>query len=147
MLASGCGSKGEVSGKVLYQGKPLAGGVVTFLPASGQGAFVANIGEDGSYHLSKVPAGKMKITVKSTSSNPSLSPMQQKMIKENKKKKKEYTKEELEKLPPEMRKALEDSSSSPGKLVPIPPQYGDPEKSGLECTVTGGKQDHNIELK
>ncbi|HEY7424028.1 MAG TPA: carboxypeptidase-like regulatory domain-containing protein [Gemmataceae bacterium] len=146
LLVAGCSDKGDVSGKVTYNGKPLPGGIVTFFPSSRGGVFNAKINEDGSYSLSKVPAGKMKITVVSTSSKPPLSPMAKKMAQQMKAKKHEFTKEELDKMPAEYRAAL-DPSSGPEKRVPIPPKYVDPEKSGLEYTVLDGKQEHNIELK
>jgi hypothetical protein len=31
-------------------------------------------------------------------------------------------------------------------LPDIPARYGDPQKSGLSCEVTGGSQTHNVEL-
>jgi hypothetical protein len=134
-----------VSGKVLYKGKPLTGGVVTFLPASG-GCVNAKIKEDGSYSMAKAPPGKVKVGVVSTSSKPPPSPTVAKMVREMKgKKKREFTQEELDKRPPEFRDALE-YSSGPGKVVEIPKKYNDAEKSGLEYEVVGGKEEHDIDL-
>jgi hypothetical protein len=52
-----------------------------------------------------------------------------------------------EQLPPDMKKKLESSSTAPAQPIRIPANYADFEKSGLTCTVTGGKQTHDIELK
>jgi hypothetical protein len=143
LLAAGCGSKGDVSGKVLYNGKPLTGGVVTFIPASGKGAYNSNIKEDGSYSMTKVPTGKAKITVKSVAPGGTLSPME-KRIAEGMKgfKKDQLSPEAIEKMP-----GHDKAGSGSGKFVAIPAHYSDPDKSGVEYEVTSGKQDHNIELK
>jgi hypothetical protein len=54
-IYTGCGSSktptAEVSGKVTYQGKPLAAGAVLFQPASGPAA-KGEISPDGSFRLS-----------------------------------------------------------------------------------------------
>ncbi|HEY7423223.1 MAG TPA: hypothetical protein VH682_03180 [Gemmataceae bacterium] len=147
MLAAGCGtSPGQITGAVRYKGKSLSGGIVTFLPASGQGAFNAPIQSDGNYTLYKVPVGKGTITVKSAAdASSSLNPMMQKMVQDIKSGKTQLSPEAREKMPPNVKKALE--SPSPKAFVSIPASYGDPEKSGLELEATGGKQTHDIELK
>lgn len=33
------------------------------------------------------------------------------------------------------------------RYVPIPPQYGDPDKTKLSYEVKSGKQEHDIDLK
>ena len=59
LAASGCGGGGntaKVSGKVTYDGKPVTGGSLTFLPAAKDGKEAmsgsANVGQDGSYTVS-----------------------------------------------------------------------------------------------
>jgi hypothetical protein len=60
---SGCErGRGDVSGTVTLNGKPLPGGMVTFVADNGQ-AEAARIGEDGKYTISNVPAGPARITV------------------------------------------------------------------------------------
>ena len=146
-LTGGCGtSPGQISGTVRYKDKPLSGGIVTFFPTSGQGAFNAPIQSDGSYTLYKAPAGKGKLAVKSApDASSSLNPMMQKMVQDIKSGKMQLSPEAREKLPPNVKKALE--SPSQKELVSIPASFGDPEKSGLELDVSGGKQTHDIELK
>jgi hypothetical protein len=148
---AGCASKGDITGKVLYRGKPLPGGTVTFLPAGGKGAYVSPILGDGSYSLTQVPPGEVKIVVETESRNPApqgnsqaaakartyMEMMQKKMEEEMQKRK--------QVMPPGRR--IVPLPPSKEEYVPIPAQYKDPDKSGLTYTVTGGKQTHDIELK
>jgi len=80
LLAVGCGSRtGDVSGKVLYKGKPLSGGSVTFFHS--KGASSSRIDNDGSYTVFKVPVGEAKITVQSLRAEGLSTPVRQQMIK------------------------------------------------------------------
>jgi hypothetical protein len=65
LLTIGCGSKtGTLSGKVTYQGKALTGGFVTFISEGPEAKTLScGIQKDGSYSLSGVPVGPVKITV------------------------------------------------------------------------------------
>jgi hypothetical protein len=135
---AGCASKGDISGKVLYQGKPLPGGTVTFLPAGGKGAFNSSIQKDGSYSLTKVPPGEVTITVETESKKPAPQTTPQAAAKARRyieKMQKNWPGRTLSRLP------------SKEQYVPIPASYKDPEKSGLTYTVTGGTQTYDIELK
>ena len=59
LLAAGCGGSGdqtaEVQGRVFFQGKPVEGGTVVFIPDPSRGGSgplaVAEIQPDGRYHL------------------------------------------------------------------------------------------------
>ncbi|MBN1851331.1 MAG: hypothetical protein JW829_01355 [Pirellulales bacterium] len=60
----GCGTSGlpdmvQVRGKVLYNNKPLPGGTIVYLPASGPGGRQAQgvIGPDGRFELSSLKPG------------------------------------------------------------------------------------------
>ncbi len=53
---------GEVSGKVTFNGEPLPGGMVTFIPENGKAEGV-RIAEDGSYKVTNIPVGPVRITV------------------------------------------------------------------------------------
>jgi hypothetical protein len=59
---SGCGSKGNVHGKVYFKDKPLSSGGVAFV-AKKKTVGTSQIGEDGSYDIKNVPAGEVTITV------------------------------------------------------------------------------------
>lgn len=51
----------HIEGKVTYQGKPLAGGIITFFGKDD--AFSARIAVDSSYELNRVKPGEYKITI------------------------------------------------------------------------------------
>ena len=130
---SGCGgaSTGTVSGKVLYNGTPLKGGNVTFVPeAQGEHSIISAIGEDGSYSVEKVPVGAVKITVETKSLKPK-------------------TNVPAYAPPPGSPGGYQppDPNAMAKRYVAIPDSYSDPEKSGLTCTVKGGSQPYDITLK
>src|SRR5437879_1983344 len=61
----GCGGGvGDVSGKVVFKGKPVPAGTVTIFGTQGRIA-VGPINPDGTYSVVGVPAGKTTITVNS----------------------------------------------------------------------------------
>jgi hypothetical protein len=126
-LTAGCGGKagGTVSGTVMYQGKPLSSGVVTFVPESGA-AHHADIQSDGSYRMTNAPLGLVKIGVQ-TKSGPSASSPSRMPTSPN-----DYGKLE---------------SDMKGKESQIPARYTDPNKSQVTYTVKKGKQQFDIELK
>jgi hypothetical protein len=66
----GCGpGRGDVSGKVTYQGKPLVFGTVQF--ETKEGIKQSNIKEDGTYTIPRVVAGEIKAAVNSPNPNSS----------------------------------------------------------------------------
>ncbi|HZV03469.1 MAG TPA: carboxypeptidase-like regulatory domain-containing protein [Gemmataceae bacterium] len=61
-LLAGCGRGwGKISGTVRYKGNPLPMGTITFYDEINGAEF--SLIEDGKYEVSKVAAGKAKITV------------------------------------------------------------------------------------
>ena len=128
-LLSGCGSKtGTVSGKVTYKDKPVPGGTVTFL-VDGKHTATSPIGTDGSYSIEKVPVGPAKIGV--APPPPAARLPGGKMMD-----------------PSKFGSSAEKPAAGPTtKPFTLPPQYLNPNKSGLDYTVTGGKQEHDIPLK
>jgi hypothetical protein len=115
LLPTGCGSSKfpktvPVSGRVTFQGKPLAGGTVAFLPVNGSEGqssrpVAGEIGPDGGYQLSSfrkgdgAMPGQYHVTVESYSSIP--------------------------------------TRSEPNKpyVRRIPQRYGKPAESGLSATI------------
>jgi hypothetical protein len=134
LLAGGCGGKGVVKGKVLYQGKPVRGGSVSFVLERG-GTMFSPIEEDGSYTIPGVPPGTAKITVETDSVRPSV------MQRDASGGPPEFMKKYIQEKEPQ---ALEQRSK---RYVRIPPQYSDPDKSNLSYVVNSGQQEHDIDLK
>ncbi len=134
LLAAGCGSKGVVSGKVLYQGKPVRGGSVSFI-LEGGGTMFSPIEEDGSYTIPNVPPGTVKITVETESFRPTV------MQRDASGGAPEFMKKYIQEKEPQL---LEQRAK---RYVKIPPQYSDPDKSNLTYVVKSGKQEHDIDLK
>lgn len=138
LLVSGCsysamGPQGEVSGKVMYKGKPLPGGHVTFTSSKGY-SFTGVIDPEGNYTVRPV-VGEARIAVDNSM-----------LLKSNQ--------------PPDIRRRpgvkppagvkIEDNKEAApaitGTYVPLPPKYRSPDTSGLTCTVKSGSQTHDIEL-
>jgi hypothetical protein len=128
LLTVGCSSKGTVSGKVIYKGKPLAGGMVTFVPEGGGAAVTAPIQEDGSYTIAKIPPGPVKIAVF----------LPKPEVK---------TKSKLPADVPEEGAKMFASREGAGRSGQGDPKLGDPNQSGLTYTVISGAQNHDIEIK
>jgi hypothetical protein len=133
--ALGCSSSATVSGKITHKGQALGGGTVAFF-SPGKSSVVSQISPDGSYTIAKIPTGPVKIAVETGSAKPAAAP-------------KGMT------PPPGAANLPPDAANSPvyggqkpsgGKYVPIPENYGDPEKSNLTYTVQSGSQTHNIDL-
>ncbi|MFO0965994.1 MAG: hypothetical protein U0793_10480 [Gemmataceae bacterium] len=55
--------KGDVAGRIVFEGKPLPGGNIVFHSAEGDKKFSSAINADGTYSLKDVPAGKYSLTV------------------------------------------------------------------------------------
>lgn len=130
---TGCGpGKGALSGKVSYQGKPLPGGFITIVPEKGTAAQTVQgkIETDGTYSVSNIIAGPVKIGVQGLETPKYAEAM----------------------IPPsEMatrgKDTLKASPKATQPAVKLPVDYGNPEKSGLRYTVTGGSQVYDIDLK
>ncbi len=141
VLATGCSASGKISGKVTFKDKPLTGGTVLFVSTEGRGTGRSPISEDGSYTIEKMAAGPVKIAVETSSaqegaSGPRRSPP------------KSMQPGSGADLPAAAGKSsIYSPKSGMSKAEKIPPEYSDPETSGLTYTVTGGSQTHNIELK
>lgn len=155
ILTSGCGdSVGTVSGTVTYQGKPLTGGSITFLPKEGL-AVNGTIDKDGTYSVAKVPAGEVKISIDTFASRTGANrpagggPPVAGGPPGGGGPPKDRGGPPKDVLP----KDVDPKSFDPAaierereKHVKIPEKYLDPNKSGLTFTVVKGKNTHDIAL-
>lgn len=120
-VVAGCGGgrKGEVSGTISYQGKPLPSGEITFFNNDKQIVGGASI-RDGKYKASSLPPGPVKITVNTSGPDTSVD-----------------------------KKAVPQSEGKPisAASIDIPPRYSTPDQSDLTYEVKPGVQEHPIELK
>jgi hypothetical protein len=153
VVAAGCGSgRGKVSGRVLFKGEPLPGGLVNFRPADPRhNAVTAQLDEEGHYEA-VLPVGEVRVSIDNRHLQPPpkrvrgqpkdlpLKPEVRKQMAEAK-----LAQDPAEHLPPESTAA--NPSNPPGRYVEIPPRYYEPENSGLEFTVHGGDQEKDFELK
>jgi hypothetical protein len=143
LFSLGCAKPtGDISGKVTYQGKPVAGGTITFLDAENKQVGSAILGADGEYSLLKVPAGPVKITV-TTPTAPSVGRRSQDSSSQDKPDRRVKT------PPPEANPNAPKWTGGPNKLrlVNVPAKYSKPDQSGLTYTVQPGQQEHNIDLQ
>lgn len=116
----GSGGKGssKVSGTVMYQGKPVPTGTVTFFDEKKDIVGSASI-SNGSYTAEGLPIGKAVVTV---TTPPEVKP------------------------DPKHPQPKDRPGDPPLSVVPIPAQYGNPQNSGLNCDVKPGSQEFPIAL-
>jgi serine/threonine protein kinase len=121
-------SKGQVGGRVTFEGSPLTAGKVTLHPEKGNPpGFVMPSGRvmpDGSYHVAPLEPGGYLVTVEANA--PVLGGPG------------------LEKGEPGVPPGNREPKNAPG--VRIPPKYANPSTSGLRVTVTVGYNTHDIML-
>lgn len=129
-LLAGCGRNPhsvehtEVSGKVLFQGKPLLGGTVSFVAVNGGFPSTGIIDENGNYQI-KAPVGDVEIGVTNRMLQPKRGSKGMPLLKKAEAKERQPLK---------------------GRWIKIPSRYEDPHTSGLKYKVTRGPQTHDIEL-
>ncbi len=108
-----------VTGRVLYDNEPLPSGTVTFLFADGTKKGTS-IGSDGSYRMTEIGPGPVRIGVLSKA-----------------------------RVPPGLQVPGAPGGNTgppPEPVVQIPSAYNSPVDSGLSYEVHKGAQEHNIEL-
>lgn len=139
LLLSGCGysgmgPQGVVSGKVMYKGKPLTGGHITFLTSKGV-MFSGPIDPEGNYSV-KAGVGEARISVDNL------------MLKSRQPSPAEIRRQ-MGTVPPPGAKIEDTKEAAPaitGTYVPLPEKYRSAETSGLTYAVKTGSQTHDIEL-
>jgi hypothetical protein len=137
LLASGCGGgTTDVSGKVTFQGKPVVYGTVVMIGSDG---IPKNgpIQPDGSYHISGVKTGPVKVAV-SSPPPPGVTPPAAK-----------GRDRQMDEGKPEAPPAMAAGPVNPDVVkhwFVLPEKFGDPAKSGVSVDVAAG-QPVTIELK
>jgi hypothetical protein len=122
LAAVGCQSRGDVSGKVTYQDRPVVFGTVLIQGSDGN-ARQGNIERDGSYTVRGLAIGEARVAVNSP--NPKGI-----VLVPNK----------------DPNKKQEPYPDAPGWFA-IPARYENQDTSGLTITVKGGSNTIDLELK
>ena len=130
LVAAGCGSVGElplgrVTGRVTYQGKPLAGWIIYFVPQRGPSASGV-IDEEGHYTLTTRSSGDGAVVGTHTVYFAPPSPAG----------------------PAEAESAVEGPEVPPPPIqtIPLPQKYRSPDGSGLTAEVESGGSTRDFEL-
>ena len=128
---AGCSGTTDMSGKVTYQGKPVVFGSVVVIDSDGTPKS-GSIQPDGSYRVSGVKPGSVKVAVSSPQPPGSVPP-----------KKSRGREEDLD-------KPQHEEPPAPAEVIKnwfvIPNKYGDPTRSELTVEVKSGEPS-NIDLK
>jgi hypothetical protein len=133
----GCGDgpRSRVHGKVTYLGNTVTGGTVIFL-AKDNMTYVADIQADGTYSVTGVPRGPVRVSVQQPPPRPGA--------------KSENAPRVIPKVDPEGKnsKAVFTEIPEPKTSGPrIPAVYADANQSGLSFEVKDPDQEYNIDLK
>ena len=131
----GCGGGAKLSpakGKVTYNGQPVSGASVTFMPTEQGGQVASGVTDaEGKFALNTLgnkgaAPGKYQVGIVKASSQGDTS-----------------------KLTPEDMKKMADTGKTMQAKPEIPPKYAGPQTSGLQATVTtdASKNDFPFELK
>jgi hypothetical protein len=133
LAAAGCGgpSPGDASGTVRYNGWPLVCGSVIFYGSDGL-PHAAAIGPDGTYSVTGVPSGEVKVAV--VSELPSATAPVKKQAADGKALRQDVT-------PPAPKAA-----GRPRGWFPVPKKFGDATTSGLTITIDAGPNTQDISL-
>jgi hypothetical protein len=127
----------EVSGKVLFNGKPLPGGRVTFAAIEGGFASSQPIDENGNYKIN-APIGKVLISVDNRMFQPKSAAGKRKDAVQT------PSPDQHPKRPGSQEVEAEPTKGR--RYVRIPERYANCDTSGLTYTVQPGPQTHDIEL-
>lgn len=130
----GCSPRtGEVSGEVIYKGKPVPGGFVTFRPADeSQNTTTYTLERDGKFTM-ELPVGDVRVCIDNREFEPLPPTLPPNLPGVN--------------LPADALKSIGEPAKVSDRWVKFPSKYYELESSDIKFTVTGGPQIFNIELK
>jgi hypothetical protein len=139
----------RVSGKVTYNGTPVTGGTITFIPVDSNDSYRAGIKADGTYTLNDAAVGEMVVVVETESINPNpvgrpkgidyQAPGQKDSGATNNQK-------SMLDMMKKMERAPADAGASVGTYVQIPAKFSEKKSSPLRFTLKAGKQDYDAKL-
>jgi len=148
LAMSGCSEpKSRVHGKVLYKGKPLAGGTIVLVSPDNSTA-QARIASDGSYEVPAASRGHILVAIQADRPRPA--PRAQPNSKAVALKARDTFATDQSKS---------DDKAKMGKATSVPPPagdasannlpalYGDPNRSGLTIELVDSVQDFSVDLK
>jgi hypothetical protein len=146
-VVAGCGAgQAKVTGRVLYDGKPLPGGRVTFMPDGAANPVTVNLDEQGNYEA-VLPTGEIRVSVDNRALEPR--PALPSGIPPGLPGGAAAKLAEARRQNPQKATGIIDPGMQgriPGKYVAIPKKYYDFTQSGIKFTVNRGDQSHDIEL-
>jgi hypothetical protein len=134
----------KVSGRVLFKGEPLPGGMVSFRPEDRRVATVSvRLDEQGRYEA-VLPIGPVKVCVtnldlKPPEPRPAGSSLMPDAVPAD-------VREKLRAAPPAGAKPGHSASRPPGRYVEIPPRYYNADTAALDFRVEKSGQEHDIPL-
>jgi hypothetical protein len=133
---TGCGSQGEVSGTVKYNGQLMNKGTVTFQGRDGK-TYASPIGSDGRYAIKGIPTGPAKIGVVVSDEDA--------LVQHFKDKAAGIRNQQDEGKVPKVQP--QGKGSDIKSYYVVPPKYGDVNASGLSFDVKSGSQTYDIDIK
>ena len=143
----GCGpGQAKITGHVLYDGKPLPGGRVTFMPDGAANPVTVTLDEQGNYEA-LLPTGEVKVSVDNRLLEPR--PALALGVPPGLPGGAAAKVAEARKQAPQKVSGTVDPGMHgkiPGRYVQIPKKYYDYTTSGQQFTVHRGDQTHDIEL-
>jgi hypothetical protein len=148
--AAGCGANTtRVSGRVLLDGQPLPGGVVTFVSVEGKAPpAIATIREDGTFEMPNAPLRSVQVTVNNLPLKPAGSKDAAAKPRGRNPHRQQMPPAAVERAKRERLNApsAEEPEKMPGTYVALPPKYLRVETSGLTLDVKRGADSYTIEL-
>jgi hypothetical protein len=142
LALGGCGKAGTLTGKVTYNGQPVARATVSFLAEGGKTSVTVKCDDQGVY-TAVVPLGTARVGVHNVDQAAPDMMMMRMMSQATQQAGEKNAKGEIEKSVQSMQKQV---GSARGSGVAIPARYNAPEKSGLEVEIKGGRQTFDIPL-